>query len=837
MSQHSIDLERVYSPKTESVASYLLKYFGQNPYYAQTRTLGTEVTYLPIRVAITEEVMQSHLRGESTIGAYQLDHQDSTVLWLGWDIDSVDRETARAYVHRIIPFLKELPYACEFSGNKGYHLLIFLSDKMSASQAKRITEHVRDLAGLPKSGAHHCECFPKQEKLTASNPMGSLLKVPLGVHPKSHQRSRFVDPENGWEIGQDLPALEILGRSVTPNAAMSLLKDTTSAKDDVVNILAPFWSSASGEHHNLSMYLAGFLSNLGWGLEEAKEVVRQLSITTGDSEITNRLNAVEDTFRNHLLGKKVKGLSGLSDLLPGSILQSLSVAARDTVAPLVTKAIDAIRLSRMPPFKKIEAVVGRVWDDLNEYGSVVRTVAGAVYWYCEEDHLLTQFETTDWSVNLLKRYGIGCDSFSYVCEKQITRYALSKARIVDVHNRTFWDFEQSILWISLGGPNVYKLTGSGIQTANNGECGLMFKTSPDGKYILPDWNNAGNVWASLVDDLSFNTTDEAKSNPQEQRELMKSWILSFFFQEVMPTKPILVMLGAPGSGKTTAMRRVLRVLESPDAEVNELVQDKQDSMRVSIERHRLLVLDNLERTESRWIVDVLNRISTGAEIEIRQLYKTNDSHAIRPKCSVALTAVSMPFSDETLFSRLLPLSMSRLVAPVPEHLIQRRLAAALPGIWADLLNKLDVVVMALRSDTSTTAPINSRLADFTIFCKHIANCSAVDGKTLMMGLRRLVDSQRLEMASSSPFMAALEDWLSAAAHDAAKYHTMKELFRTLEPMCRTRKMEWGWKNPSAMKSHIVMLAPYLTRNYSAVFDPCNDRGEPAGDDFRVKFGQ
>jgi hypothetical protein len=151
----------------------------------------------------------------------------------------------------------------------------------------------------------------------------------------------------------------------------------------------------------------------------------------------------------------------------------------------------------------------------------------------------------------------------------------------------------------MGGPEVYVVSGRDkIETMYNGECGQIFSTNESGRFLVPDLDNTEGVdaWDHLIDDLSFTTSEEAPATPEEQKELLKAWVLAFFFQELLPTRPILTLIGEPGSGKTTAMRRILRIVEDPFTDVLGVPTDKQDAFRTSIESHRLLVLDNLEKS-------------------------------------------------------------------------------------------------------------------------------------------------------------------------------------------------------------------------------------------------
>jgi ABC-type dipeptide/oligopeptide/nickel transport system ATPase component len=394
---------------------------------------------------------------------------------------------------------------------------------------------------------------------------------------------------------------------------------------------------------------------------------------------------------------------------------------------------------------------------------------------------------------------------------------IRESPILAIYNRTFWSEADGRLFINLGGPEVFIITDEDhIERSYNGECGLMFKTNPSGKYLTPDFDaERTDAWDRLVNDLSFTTSTEAPAHPEEQRELLKAWILAFFFQEMMPTKPILSLLGVPGSGKTTAIRRILRILEDPNADVLGVPTDKQDAFRATIEKHRLIVIDNLEKSGVGWMVDLLNKLATGNHIEIRELYRTNATHLIAPDCFVALTAVNIPFSDETLFSRMLVLEMQRLSEPMPEHVLQNTIREFGPAIWADLMRKLGKVVAILRSKPKVRPPTKSRLVDFTVFCEKIKNCDVVRCDQLSSGLLAMVDSQLHQLRQSSQAVFLLEEWLTLKPAEAAEWRTIEQIYSVLNSMAQVRRLTFQWKNSAALQRHISTLESRLKADFAA----------------------
>ena len=822
-----INLERTFNPNTLSTAQLLLKFFGTNPYYAMAREIAGQVTYNPIKHPLTEDIINSHLNNEIALGSYQL-NKDNTVNWLGWDIDSDNSKKAKEYAEKIISKLQDIPHGVEFSGGKGYHVLIFLTKPMPADKAKHIVEFIRDSQGLPKSGKTHIECFPKQSSLTKNSPMGSLLKIPLGRHPKTHKKSKFVDPLNGWEVGPEISPEQVLTNLVDSKKVLKLLQEDKDYKKQIIELIVPFWTT--GERHNIALYLSGYLAHLGWGLQAVEDIIKDIAIASGDVDIHNRVLAVTDTFKAVASGKTVKGFSGLNEVLPGAVLKNISALATKIITPTMVRQIDSIRLQKGPIFQKTRATANIIWMDLREKGELVKTNLDMCYWYSSDTHLLIQLNSLRWKALLFKNYGINpSEAFGRQVTDAITLRAIGEAEIVSIRNRTFWDGET--LFVNLGGSIVYKLEGEAIITTYNGDCGHLFKTDQNlSEQILPDFNNPVDIWKNLIEDISFKSSKDAPSSPEEQGELLKAWILAFFFQELMPTKPLLLALGVPGSGKTTAIRRILKVIESPDAEVLEIAADKPDSLRASIASHKLLALDNLEKSKARWLVDTLNRLATGANIELRQLYKTNEIYVLKPDCFVAMTAVNMPFSEETLFSRILPLEMEQLTKPLPEYFLQKQLLKNIQGIWADLLNDLNLIVKSLRSNKTHVPPISNRLADFTVFCKRIESSKVINGEILMRGIRSLVDRQRLILLDSSPFVFVLEQWLNSPDERNKQTQTFQDLFAILEPLARTRKLEWRWDNAASLERHIMAMLDPLKHLYGAQL-----LVENAKDSSRIKF--
>lgn len=800
------------------VAKLLLQIFGARAdIYALASYDGNNVSYRIVREPFTEDLVLRHLDGEIGIGAYQL-ALDSSVNWIGWDIDGESIAEAQAQTLLLLHQLNNLPYMVEFSGSKGYHIILALTEPMKAEEGKLIVDAVRNQAGLAKSGSSHCEAYPKQSALSVSQPNGNLLKLPLGVHPRSHARSIFIDPGNGWESGSQLDPLEILSHRVTPEQVRSLVA-VRSPEQSLADLIIPSW--VAGDRHSLALAVAGFLCSSGWGQSATEDLIRSICNRSGDEDVHNRLEAVENTFRAAKEGKPVMGYSGLANLLPGGILRQLIDISSSVVTEPGVHTMDDIRLSRGADHLKIRQAVELIWQSAGEHGKWLKGEGGDLYYLEINSHALYPIPRASEEVEpfftfLNREFGLNIsDRFSRQTYTSLRLKVDGQGEIVKICRRNYWSREEKKLFVSLGGAEVYILDGEDIKVGWNGECGAIFITKPKAKVLdLSTPPRRGIAWRMLLEDLSLTSSQQAPATPEQQMELLKAWILATFFPELAITKVLLMFLGEPGSGKTTAARRIVKILDGTDQDVIGITTDKEDSLRASLTNHHVVVLDNLEKSGARWLPDILNRVATGSGIELRKLYTTNTAELIHPECFVGVTAVSLPFSDETVLDRALPIEFKRRSEFKGESALQTDLLEHYSEIWLDLLLQLNAIVKILRSLDLKSLTLKERMADFDAFCQVISRVWPEPGKVMLAGLKLLSRQQSGALADNSPFISALEIWINSYPEDCIQPHSLSEVTNILRSVARSSgDSRWKWTHAKGLKSHMEGLRQILVEDF------------------------
>jgi Bifunctional DNA primase/polymerase, N-terminal len=122
---------------------------------------------------------------------------------------------------------------------------------------------------------------------------GCMTLFPGSVHPSGEPVEFVVDGEPG-EVTS-----EVLLKAVNKVAAGSLI--------------VPRW--ISGQRHETALALGGTLARSDWPLDEAREFVEAICTVAGDTELPDRLKAVEDAYEAVGAGKLAYGLPKLAELI------------------------------------------------------------------------------------------------------------------------------------------------------------------------------------------------------------------------------------------------------------------------------------------------------------------------------------------------------------------------------------------------------------------------------------------------------------------------------------------------------------------------------------------
>jgi len=174
-------------------------------------------SHIKVDAPLTDDVLQRHLRGELTVGAYQLG-VDNTVKYLCFDFDPEHLHEPREASRRLLAVLFEKrmiedgveyprvwPSAVLLEASRwpddSYHVWVLFSIPVHAKVARWLGLRCLELAGL---NPHEVEVFPKQTELSKGRRYGNFVKLPLGKHQAAGKWSRLLNPEDFEPLPNDV---------------------------------------------------------------------------------------------------------------------------------------------------------------------------------------------------------------------------------------------------------------------------------------------------------------------------------------------------------------------------------------------------------------------------------------------------------------------------------------------------------------------------------------------------------------------------------------------------------------------------------------------------------
>ena len=181
---------------------------GRDDVYALQHLKGQ---YFPVKRPLTLEIYQDPSK---TVGVYPIDKTgfvkmgifDIDILkkYLGDDrkeLDELARKQAqllRAELHSI-----GISSKLEFSGSKGYHVWIFLEERVSAVDMYALLTTIKQDVGIIDHRLD-VELFPKQDSVKEGG-FGNLIKLPFQLHKVSKKQCYFVDNNFEPHFPETLP--------------------------------------------------------------------------------------------------------------------------------------------------------------------------------------------------------------------------------------------------------------------------------------------------------------------------------------------------------------------------------------------------------------------------------------------------------------------------------------------------------------------------------------------------------------------------------------------------------------------------------------------------------
>ncbi len=334
-------------------------------------------------------------------------------------------------------------------------------------------------------------------------------------------------------------------------------------------------------------------------------------------------------------------------------------------------------------------------DWLLEHGRFVQTAYGEPYYLYKAERRLFRMDQTLWQAWLYRLTGINPAAHEFRFLMNDADQLAREGERVTVAKLAHWDAETQMLRVQRFDGTVYRMDGESIEIESNGDGPCLFTSPPYYESYEPDYSAQGKVLQWCTYELP--NWDCTPSDRDCFSILFRNWWLATFFSELCPTRPILLVRGEKGSGKTMLIRVMLRFLFGPWIDVNGL-PDKADDFDAMLANNHIVAIDNLDESR-REFQDKIARAATGSIDKKRKLYTTNDEEDIVKHCWISVTARTPDILQrDDLTDRLIPLPVRRLTENERkrESLFLADVLKRRNQWWGDILLALNAITREIR---------------------------------------------------------------------------------------------------------------------------------------------
>jgi len=436
---------------------------------------------------------------------------------------------------------------------------------------------------------------------------------------------------------------------------------------------------------------------------------------------------------------------------------------------------------------------------LETHGTFLRDLNQDFYYYDSQYRDVLLLDSQEYKDRLSILTGINPASLEFRYLNELAGLTARQTAVLEnIHRFSFFDENTNTLCIQLDCRTILRLDAKEHSTFANGEGGIYFArdehfdpfqlvdVDPEGAFAL--------ARTMLVEAISFDDSNLGMLTSEEQKYLYGHFILLLFFLAERRTKPPLVLIGKPGSGKSTGLRVLGTALFGEKFELMSVADTEKDVV-ATITRRPFVVIDNVD-SPSPFLDDLLARTSTGIIFSRRKLYTDNDEVVIRPRAHIAITSMSPYFRREDVADRILLFYLIRDESRgfVDEHKIITDVLHNRNKIMTGIVHALKVALKRIESTISLNLKTTFRMADAATLLLRMAS-----EPDYMAGiLNKMQENQTQFLAEGHPLTDLICLWLETNPLNQENYFQTTQLFQELKSFASWKHYDFPYKSSRSL---------------------------------------
>lgn len=374
-----------------------------------------------------------------------------------------------------------------------------------------------------------------------------------------------------------------------------------------------------------------------------------------------------------------------------------------------------------------------------------------------------------------------------------------------------WNQATKTSYLSRYDGTTWKIDGETITEIPNGEDRVFFLDDDGGKPCDVDIGPHG-LFLPALTDLNFADTPGGVSHEQQKMALIV-WIFAVAFPDLMPTKPYLLLEGAPGSGKSTGIKLLQVALMGLKKPIS-IQRNREDDFGLILLRSPLALFDNLD-SFIEWLPDHLCAYATTGIWPRRKLYTDDGEVTIRPHAFVAVASKNpASFRREDTADRCIVLRLERLKEFVREEQMEARILEQRPKLLGEYLYYVNQIVKTIRAGIFEMTTETHRMADFAFFARVVGRVLGWEDEAIAGMITALQDERDAFIMEEDSLVEILHKWIAYKPHNGpsnvGREVGIHMLFQELESVAQAIGLPY-YKTPRLLVQKI--RSPHLERDF------------------------
>jgi hypothetical protein len=358
---------------------------------------------------------------------------------------------------------------------------------------------------------------------------------------------------------------------------------------------------------------------------------------------------------------------------------------------------------------------------------------------------------------------------------------------------------------------MWKISGNTEpERVKSGDDGQFFIDDDNGQTIEPEYGDHGILLDALTN-LNYET-GPAGITAEMQKKFLIVWLFAQAFPDLLPDKPVMLLEGVKGSGKTTAPL-LIQVVLTGSYQLMSISNDQDKDFGVLLLKKPIAVLDNMD-TFIDWLQDKIARYCTMGTFPRRKLFTDDEEINIEPKSFIAITSRNpSTFRRDDVCDRLIIVRLKRFenFATAQELIADVRQKRS--KLFGEYLYHVGRIVEAIGQGGYDEKQTEKwRMASFARFTRLVGRVFGWDAAEVEEMLETMQNERDVFEGEGDPLVEIMQEWIAyrpkGRPSPVGQEFALSELFKSFSTLAKGKEVPFPYK-------HLNRLADKLTSNYVA----------------------